>query len=125
MQAGSFETLIENLPAFPDNMDYVADSGTFWVCFVTRASKLIQKQMFRSRHLRAACAYLPRNVLARVAPPVAGGMEFDADGNVLNVIVDEAGATAQSTSSGVLHSRAKQLVLGNLHHDYLTMVKLD
>lgn len=124
VQAGHFELLIGHLPAFPDNLDYVEETGTFWLGFVAKASKLIQMQLFRSRHIRAAAAYLPSSILSRVAPPVAGGMEFAADGTVVKVIVDATGKLAQSTPSGLLDNKRGRVVLGNLHHDYLTVVDL-
>lgn len=117
--------LLENLPGFPDNLHHIPVSDTFWVGLVARPSKLMQSQLYRSTLLRGIAARLPSKVLDKFAGDVGGGIEFDASGRILQVVVDTAGQVAKATPSGLLLRELNALVMGNLHGKHLSVTYLD
>lgn len=122
VQVGEHEALLQHLPAFPDNLNYLPERGTFWVAFYARASAFMTVEaIFTNNWVRALVGRIPESVAALLAPKVAGGMEFDGSGNVYRVVVDAAGALASTTTSAVLVE--DRLVLGNLK-GALTVVDL-
>ena len=124
MQAGHVDVVLDHTPGYPDNLDYIESTDTFWLGLVGGVSPIAQTSLFLSRHVRWLMSYLPRKVTYRLVPPMAGGIEFDGQGQVRKVIVDPKGKLASSTPSGVLKAEHGILILGNLHHDYLTLVDI-
>jgi sugar lactone lactonase YvrE len=120
---GRFEILLEHLPGFPDNLSSVDNGTSFWVGLVSRPSPLIASPLFLNRIVRALMAQMPAYIVDAVTKKVAGGVNFEGDGRVLNVIADPAGQVASSTPSGVV-LRNMWLFMGNLKNDYITVTSL-
>lgn len=125
LQGGTIEILLDELPAFPDNLNWLPETDTFWMGFVARASlALTLPTLFRSSLFRGIVARLPEALLDKLAKKVAGGIEIDGNGKVLKVVADPIGRIADSTPSGVILSDGQTLLMGNLHNDYMTLVNL-
>jgi hypothetical protein len=124
MQAGSKEVLLKNLPAFPDNLNWLPQSDTFWVGFAARASPLTKSRFLRSKLLRGIISRLPDAILERLAPKVGGGIGFDGAGNIIKVVADAKGTFVHSTPAGVLVNGGNTLLLSNLHNNYIAAVNL-
>jgi hypothetical protein len=126
LQAGTKEILLDNLPAYPDNVGLMGGkkSTIFTLGFAGGISKIPKSPLYRSRHLRMLLGHLPEWVVSKFVPDMAGMLGFDSSGKVLTVTADVSGKLAQSTPSAALWPKGKLVVLGNLHHDYLTVVRI-
>ena len=115
------------MPAFADNVVRVYGTrDSYFVGFPAAPSKLLTKDISRSKVLRAVFSYVPDDVRYMLAPKVGGGVRFSGSGKVEEVIVDFGGTLVSSTPSGViLTSQGKQLLfMGSLENDYITVAAL-
>ncbi len=95
-QAGTTETLIANLPGFPDNIND-NPNGTFWVGLVSPRSGPVDK-MAPYPLLRKITMRLPEAV--RPKPQRYGfAVRFDGDGNILETLQDPQGGYALVTGA--------------------------
>lgn len=95
-RAGQTETLIENLPGFPDNINDNPD-GTFWMGLVSPRSAPVDG-MSDSPFIRKIVMRLPAAV--RPKPQRYGfAVRFDADGVVLDNLQDPSGDYALVTGA--------------------------
>lgn len=125
LQAGTKEVVLKELPAFPDNLNWMSETDTFWVGFVARASPALSTPaLLRSPLVRGLIARLPEPLIQKMAKKVAGGLEFDGAGSILKVVADSIGQHADGTPSGFLLGGGQAALLGNLHNDYMTLVDL-
>ncbi len=95
-RAGQTETLIENLPGFPDNINDNPD-GTFWMGLVSPRSAPVDG-MSGSPFLRKVVMRLPAAVRPR--PQRYGfAVRFDAQGGILDNLQDPSGNYALVTGA--------------------------
>jgi hypothetical protein len=125
VQAGSKEALLKNLPAFPDNLNWLPKSDTFWVGFISRTSSMVTSRfLFTPKLLRGLASRLPDFVLDRLAPRIGGGIQFDGEGRILKTVADVKGTFTESTAGGLLVNDDETLLLSNLKNDYIAVVDL-
>lgn len=95
-RAGETETLIANLPGFPDNINDNPD-GTFWTGLVSPRSPVVDA-LAGSPFLRKVVMRLPAAI--RPGPQRYGfAIRFDGDGNILENLQDPAGDYASVTGA--------------------------
>ena len=95
-RAGETETLIANLPGFPDNINDNPD-GTFWTGLVSPRSPVVDA-LAGSPFLRKVIMRLPAAI--RPGPQRYGfAIRFDGDGNILENLQDPAGDYASVTGA--------------------------
>lgn len=95
-RAGETETLIANLPGFPDNINDNPD-GTFWTGLVSPRSPVVDR-LAGSPFFRAVIMRLPAAV--RPGPQRYGfAIRFDGDGNILENLQDPDGGYASVTGA--------------------------
>lgn len=93
-KAGRTETLLENLPGFPDNINGNSD-GTFWMGLVSPRSPVVDRTS-SSPLMRKIIMRLPAAI--RPKPQRYGFvMRFDGDGTMLDVLQDPTGNYALVT----------------------------
>ncbi len=93
-RAGKTETLLENLPGFPDNINRNPD-GTFWLGLVSPRSAVVDR-VSSSPLLRKIIMRLPAAM--RPKPQRYGfAMRFDGSGQIIEVVQDPAGSYALVT----------------------------
>lgn len=119
-QAGSTDVLTAQLPGFPDGISRSSD-GNFWLSILLPPSPLL-RWVLPSRALRGLLAWLPNFLLPR-PPPVGLVLKVSASGQVVAALGDPDGGHVSHVSSAT--ERGKQLFLGNLAGDYVSVVDLD
>jgi len=94
--AGKVDTLIENLPGFPDNLNRAPD-GSFWLGLTSPRSapldKLSAKPFMRKIVQRLPAAFRPK------AENYGFVLNFALDGHVLNVLQDPKGTYPLTTGA--------------------------
>ncbi|GLW30342.1 SMP-30/gluconolactonase/LRE family protein [Actinoplanes regularis] len=79
---GRTETLVDNLPGFPDNMSLGSD-GLLWVAIAAPRDRLLDRLLPRPGLLRLLVWNLPDAVRPK-ATPIAWVMAFDLDGRLVH-----------------------------------------
>ncbi|MDH3554002.1 MAG: SMP-30/gluconolactonase/LRE family protein, partial [Gammaproteobacteria bacterium] len=97
--AGNTEVLIDNLPAFPDNINN-GMNGRFWIGMVAPRNELLDK-LSDKPFLRKVTQRLPASVRPK-AEPYAHVIAINGDGEVLMNMHDPAARF--STLTGVLET---------------------
>jgi len=114
---GRTETLLENLPGFPDNLSTGLD-GRFWVGFASPRNQLLDALSSMPR-LRKVVQRLPKIIRPKA---VAYGhvVAFDRDGRVLASLQDPAGSYRLTTGAT---ETAEFLYVGSLEMASLARLK--
>lgn len=108
-RAGEHDLFVENLPGFPDNLEF-DPSGRLWVPLVKPRSRVLDFMSDRV-WLRKVALRLPDFVLPK--PPEHGWIAlFDRDGTLLHQLQDPSGRIHNVTSVTV---HGDTLLLGSLH----------
>jgi sugar lactone lactonase YvrE len=94
--AGQVETLLDNLPGFPDNLNRAPD-GSFWLGLTSPRSAPLDK-LSGKPFLRKIVQRLPA-FLRPKAENYGFVMNFGLDGHVLNVLQDPAGTYPLTTGA--------------------------
>jgi hypothetical protein len=126
VQAGLKETLLEGIPAYPDNINAVeGHTNVFWVGFAARPSPVTSMGIFRSRVVRTLIAWLPDAVHKSLAPKVGGGMLFSGEGSILAIFADVDGNSVSSTPSGFIMNTSDEsvAVMGSLMNNYVATAR--
>ncbi|MEX3008388.1 SMP-30/gluconolactonase/LRE family protein [Hoeflea sp. TYP-13] len=108
-RAGEVETIVSNLPGFPDNLNRAGDD-TFWLGLASPRSAPVDA-LSDQPFLRKVVQRLPASIRPK---PQRYGMivRIDGDGNVLETLQDPEGEYALNT--GALHGPAGELVVTSL-----------
>jgi len=118
-RTGSTETLIENLPGFPDNMSLGSD-GLLWVAIPAPRNALLDKLLPLPGFLRMVVWNLPDAVRPKAAP-IAWVMAFDLAGRLVHDLRSTDGSYGFVTS---VAERDGTLVIGSLHRDDIAVLKV-
>lgn len=94
--AGQVDTLLDNLPGFPDNLNRAPD-GTFWLGLVSPRSSALDK-LSTTPFLRKMVQRLPA-ILRPKAQNYGMVVNFGLDGHILNVLHDPSGAYPLTTGA--------------------------
>jgi sugar lactone lactonase YvrE len=114
--AGRVDSLIENLPGFPDNLT-LDDDGTLWIGLASRRSAMLDP-LLPHPWLRKVVARIPRAL--QPEPPRYGFVLGVApDGSVRHNLQDPQGEVFAVTSAV---PSGDTLVLGSLHMDAIVRV---
>jgi sugar lactone lactonase YvrE len=117
-RAGTVEVLVDNLPAFPDNMSLGSD-GLLWVAMVAPRTKALDALLPLPGLLRLVVWNLPSMLRPKPAP-IAWVMAYDLDGNLVHDI--------RSTECGygfvtAVAERDGRIVLGSLTEADVAVVR--
>ncbi|TQV77238.1 SMP-30/gluconolactonase/LRE family protein [Aliikangiella marina] len=114
---GELEVILDNLPAFPDNIS-VGEDGRFWVALHAPRNKIVDA-LAGSPFLRKFVYRLPK--LFQPKPILYGHLiAIDEDGNVLFDLQDPSGKVSKLTS---VIEKDGTLYLGNLQHEYFHTIQ--
>jgi sugar lactone lactonase YvrE len=115
---GRTETLVDNLPGFPDNMSLGSD-GLLWVAIAAPRDALLDRLLPLPGFLRLLVWNLPAAVRPK-AVPVAWVMAFTLDGRLVHDLRTSDGSYGFVTS---VAERDGTIVLGSLTEDDVVIVK--
>lgn len=116
--AGSVDVLIDKLPGMPDGVSRSSD-GNFWLAIYGYAPPIAKYGEYAA--VRALVAWLP----ASMRPPVKKvgmAVKVSPSGQVLQVVDDLSGEVVSGVTA-VTESEGR-LLLGNLHHNYISCVDM-
>ncbi|GAB1642223.1 SMP-30/gluconolactonase/LRE family protein [Krasilnikovia sp. MM14-A1259] len=116
--AGTTDTLVENLPGFPDNMSLGSD-GLLWVAVAAPRNPLLDRLLPLPGFLRTLVWNLPEAVRPE-ATPVAWVMAFDFTGQVVHDLRGEDCGYGFVTS---VAERDGTLVIGSLSEDAVAVIR--
>jgi sugar lactone lactonase YvrE len=112
-RAGERETVVENLPGYPDNVDEGTD-GTYWVAIPALRDAMLDR-IHRYPWLVRQLGRFPPSVLGAVSPdPYRLVVKMDAEGEILDSLHDSTGEIHYVTSAT---HRDGALYLGTLVGD--------
>ena len=121
-QAGKLDSILSNMPAFPDNVHLLKD-GTFWVGYVGAVPPIATMSwIFQNKMFRTLVTYLP-SWLRPAAIKLGGGVQFDGNGYILKTVLDYRGRVVTGTASGLLLSD-DSLLMGSLTTSYISITDL-
>lgn len=100
-RTGTAETLIHNLPGFPDGISYDRTSNTFWVAIVSPRDPLAD-WAHNYPMVKRAVLRLPRTALLRLRP-FGMILGVDENGSIVHSIIDESGHIARNITNVVEH----------------------
>lgn len=109
---GTKETLIENLPGFPDNITR-NENGDFWVALFTVRNDRMD-HMHPSPVVKRMISFLPKFLWPK-AEPYGYALKVDNNGKVLMTLQDPTGEHLKEVTS-VLEKK-RQLYIGSLYND--------
>ncbi|TGK95431.1 SMP-30/gluconolactonase/LRE family protein [Leptospira brenneri] len=109
---GSKETVIENLPGFPDNITR-NESGDFWVALFTVRNDRMDN-MHPSPVVKRMISFLPKFLWPK-PEPYGYALKMDGNGKVLMTLHDPGGEHLKEVTS-VLEKK-RQLYIGSLYND--------
>ncbi|PJZ44584.1 SMP-30/gluconolactonase/LRE family protein [Leptospira brenneri] len=109
---GSKETVIENLPGFPDNITR-NESGDFWVALFTVRNDRMDN-MHPSPVVKRMISFLPKFLWPK-PEPYGYALKMDGNGKVLMTLQDPGGEHLKEVTS-VLEKK-RQLYIGSLYND--------
>ncbi|TGL88646.1 SMP-30/gluconolactonase/LRE family protein [Leptospira congkakensis] len=109
---GQKETVIENLPGFPDNITR-NESGEFWVALFTVRNDRMDN-MHPSPVVKRMISFLPKFLWPK-AEPYGYALKIDGNGKVLMTLQDPGGEHLKEVTS-VLEKK-RQLYIGSLYND--------
>lgn len=109
---GTKETVIENLPGFPDNITR-NENGEFWVALFTVRNDRMDN-MHPSPVVKRMISFLPKFLWPK-AEPYGYAMKIDGNGKVLMTLQDPGGEHLKEVTS-VLEKK-RQLYIGSLYND--------
>lgn len=118
--AGKMDTLIENLPGFPDGISRGED-GLFWIAIASPRNAIIDG-LSSQPFLRASLVRLPESLQPRPArhPFVIG---IDATGAIVRTLQDPQGRSFGMVTSAQQHG--DRLYLGSLTEPAAAWIRLD
>ncbi|EKJ86320.1 SMP-30/gluconolactonase/LRE family protein [Leptospira meyeri] len=109
---GTKETVIENLPGFPDNITR-NENGEFWVALFTVRNDRMDN-MHPSPVVKRMISFLPKFLWPK-PEPFGYAMKIDGNGKVLMTLQDPGGEHLKEVTS-VLEKK-RQLYIGSLYND--------
>lgn len=118
LATGTTDTLVDNLPGFPDNMSLGTD-GLLWVAIAAPRNPLLDKLLPLPGILRLLVWNLPAAIRPK-ATPIAWVMAFTSDGRLVHDLRSDEGygfVTSVAERNGTL-------ILGSLHEDDLAVATL-
>lgn len=119
---GRKSVLIDRLPGFPDGITRgpptAAGLDTFWIAIIAPAQPITA--LLPSRLGRAFFGWVPASVKPKFKEWGAIA-RVSADGQVIDFLTDPSGARVSHTSAVTVAPNG-DLLLGNLHKDYVTRV---
>ena len=118
-KAGSVDTLIENLPGFPDNITFSRARGVFWVALFSPRNPALDA-VAPYPFLRRITARLPEFLQPQVADE-ALALAVREDGSVAHLLLSD-GKDAYFPITSVLEQNG-QLVLGSLTQPTVALAK--
>jgi sugar lactone lactonase YvrE len=118
---GESERFVENLPGYPDNVEF-GDDGTQWVAIPSRRDESLESLQGRP-WVKRQLGKLPKSVLESISgEPYGLVLRLDADGDVVESLHDPEGDVFGVTSA-TPHEGA--LYLGSLFGSRVTRYRLD
>jgi len=117
-KAGTRETLIDNLPGFPDNITLGSD-GLVWVALASPRNQLLDALLPRPALLRRMLWQLP-DWLKPAPKRTAWVIGVDLDGSVVHDLQSDGAAYAMVTG---VAEQAGTLVLGSLDESALAIIR--
>ncbi|BFU43188.1 SMP-30/gluconolactonase/LRE family protein [Krasilnikovia sp. MM14-A1004] len=117
-QAGTTDTLVENLPGFPDNMSLGSD-GLLWVAIAAPRNALLDRLLPLPGFLRTLLWNVPEAIRPE-ATPIAWVMAFDFTGRVVHDL------RGKNCGYGFVTSVAERdgtLVIGSLSEDAVAVIR--
>ncbi|MBM9546613.1 SMP-30/gluconolactonase/LRE family protein [Leptospira sp. 201903074] len=109
---GAKETVIENLPGFPDNITR-NENGDFWVALFTVRNDRMDN-MHPSPVVKRMISFLPKFLWPK-AEPYGYALKINGNGKVLMTLQDPGGEHLKEVTS-VLEKK-RQLYIGSLYND--------
>ena len=124
-KAGTSETIINNLPGFPDGISKTTDgSGAYWLCLVSPISPLIAALKMGSFVRYLLAPILTSDLRKLFLKKFSVVLKIDGNGKVLQTLMDPDGTLTSTTSAATQSADGNHLYLGNLEGDFITSVDL-
>lgn len=109
---GTKETVIDNLPGFPDNITR-NENGEFWVALFTVRNDRMD-HMHPSPVVKKMVSFLPKFLWPK-AEPYGYALKMDGNGKVLMTLQDPGGEHLKEVTSVI--EKKRQLYIGSLYND--------
>ena len=119
---GQVETVLENLPGYPDNLNRASD-GTYWMAIMGMRSEVFDLAMRKPGFRRRMAKQLPGDEW--LAPNINSGciVKFSDAGEILDVLWDREGVNHPMITS--MREHKGYLYIGGISNNRIGRIKLD